>query len=174
MEAARNAGVHLAFFSGNEVFWKTRWENSTDGSATPHRTLVCYKETHADAEIDPSPEWTGTWRDPRFSPPADGGRPENALTGTLFKVNGYESRSIVVPQAEGRMRFWRNTSAAALALPTDKLTLPLGTLGYEWDHSPNDGFRPAGLIHLSNATYNVPAELKDFGDWTDREPSRTT
>ena len=32
VEAARAAGVHLAFFSGNEVFWKTRWENSIDGS----------------------------------------------------------------------------------------------------------------------------------------------
>ena len=55
VEAARDAGVHLAFFSGNEVFWKTRWENSIDGSSTPHRTLVCYKETHANAKIDPSP-----------------------------------------------------------------------------------------------------------------------
>ena len=41
IEAARNAGVHLAFFSGNEVYWKTRWENN-DG--TEDRTLVCYKE----------------------------------------------------------------------------------------------------------------------------------
>ena len=47
------------------------------------------------------PTWTGTWRDPRFSPPSDGGRPENALTGTIFKVNGYESRSIARP-AGGR------------------------------------------------------------------------
>ena len=29
VEAARAAGVNLAFFSGNEIFWKTRWENST-------------------------------------------------------------------------------------------------------------------------------------------------
>src|SRR2546430_1469882 len=28
VEAARDAGVHLAFFSGNEMFWKTRWEPS--------------------------------------------------------------------------------------------------------------------------------------------------
>ena len=48
VEAARDAGVHLAFFSGNEVFWKTRWENA-------HRTLVSYKETHANAKIDPAP-----------------------------------------------------------------------------------------------------------------------
>ena len=65
VEAARNAGVHLAFFSGNAVFWKTRWESSVDGSGTPYRTLVCYKETHANAKIDPNPAWTGSWRDPR-------------------------------------------------------------------------------------------------------------
>src|SRR5262249_36873268 len=48
VEAARGAGVHLAFFSGNEMFWKTRWEAGLDG--TPSRTLVCYKETHAGAK----------------------------------------------------------------------------------------------------------------------------
>ena len=53
VEAARNAGVHLGFFSGNEVFWKTRWEASIDGTSTPYRTLVSYKETHANARIDP-------------------------------------------------------------------------------------------------------------------------
>ena len=35
VEAARSAGVNLAFFSGNEVFWKTRWENSISASGTP-------------------------------------------------------------------------------------------------------------------------------------------
>ncbi len=89
VETARDAGLHLAFFSGNEVFWKTRWEASIDGSGTSHRTLVCYKETHADAKTDPSPEWTGTWRDPRpFNPQGPAGSaattPENALTGTIF------------------------------------------------------------------------------------------
>ena len=71
VEAARDAGVDLAFFSGNEIFWKTRWESSTaDGSSTDHRTLVSYKETHAGAKIDPEPNiWTGTWRDVRpFNP----------------------------------------------------------------------------------------------------------
>ena len=34
VEAARDAGVNLAFFSGNEVFWKTRLEPSIDGSNT--------------------------------------------------------------------------------------------------------------------------------------------
>ena len=49
VKAARDAGVNLAFFSGNEVFWKTRWEPSIDGSNTPNRTLVTYKETHYNA-----------------------------------------------------------------------------------------------------------------------------
>ena len=82
-------GVNLAFFSGNEMFWKTRWEPSIDGSNTPNRTLVTYKETHYNAPTDPQdpPTWTGTWLDPRFSPPADGGHPENALTGQLFDVD---------------------------------------------------------------------------------------
>jgi hypothetical protein len=43
VELARDAGVHLAFFSGDEVFWKTRFESSIDGSATKYRTLVTYK-----------------------------------------------------------------------------------------------------------------------------------
>ncbi len=51
VEAARAAGKSLAFFSGNEVFWKTRWESSIDSSGTPYRTLVCYKDTHGGKTI---------------------------------------------------------------------------------------------------------------------------
>src|SRR5438552_10584115 len=107
VEAARNAGVHLTFYSGNEIFWKTRWENSIDGSGTAYRTLVTYKETHANAVIDPAdpPTWTGSWRDPRFSPPADGGRPENAVTGQWWKVNSGTS-AITVPFAYSKFRLW--------------------------------------------------------------------
>ena len=165
VEAARAAGLHLAFFSGNEVFWKTRWEASIDGSNTPYRTLVSYKETHANAVIDPAdpPTWTGTWRDPRFSPPADGGRPENALTGTIFKVNsGTPTAAIAVPAALGKMRFWRNTSVATLAAGATA-TLTAGTLGYEWDEEPNNGFRPSGLMHLSSVTLGGAQILLDYG-----------
>ena len=163
VEAARNAGVSLAFFSGNEVFWKTRWENSIDGSGTPRRTLVCYKETHANAKIDPLPNvWTGTWRDPRFSPPADGGRPENALAGTIFAVNDGATTNIVIPEADGKMRFWRNTSVATLASGTSA-TLPSSTLGYEWDVDLDNGSRPAGLFQLSTTTVPNAPILLDFG-----------
>ena len=45
LEAARDAGVNLAFFSGSEAFWKTKWDNSIDGTNTAFRTLTGYKET---------------------------------------------------------------------------------------------------------------------------------
>ena len=163
VEAARAAGVNLAFFSGNEVFWKTRWENSIDGSGTPYRTLVTYKETTANAKIDPTSVWTGTWRDPRFSPPADGGRPENQLTGTLFMNNDTGvPYAITVPAADGKMRLWRNTavahqSAGAVA------TLPGGTLGYEWDTDPDNGFRPPGVVRNSTTTISSNGVLQDYG-----------
>jgi hypothetical protein len=156
VEAARAAGVNLAFFFGNGIFWKTRWEPSIDGTNTPYRTLVCYKETTADRPIDPAdpPIWTGTWRDARFSPPADGGRPENGLSGTIFMVNEWRHDAIKVPQADGKMRFWRNTSIAGLA-PGRVAILPTGTLGDEWDVDADNGFRPAGLIRLSTTTLTV-------------------
>jgi Domain of unknown function (DUF4082)/Bacterial Ig-like domain/Bacterial Ig domain/Glycosyl hydrolases family 16 len=162
VETARAAGVHLAFFSGNESFWKTRWDSSIDGSGTSYRTLVCYKETHANAKIDPLPNvWTGTWRDPRFSPPADGGRPENAMTGTIFMVNCC-TYAITVPQADGKMRFWRNTSIATLG-SGQTATLPNGTLGYEWDEDLDNGVRPAGLVRLSTTTVGGVQLLLDYG-----------
>jgi Domain of unknown function (DUF4082)/Bacterial Ig domain len=170
VQAARDAGVNLAFFSGNEMFWKTRWENSIDGTNTPNRTLVSYKETFAFAKLDPQdpPTWTGTWRDPTFSPPADGGKPENALTGTLFMVNGGGSDddgtlSIKVPAADGKMRFWRNTAVANLA-PNATYTLPAGTLGFEFDEDIDNGFRPAGAFQLSTAQYTMTTDLLlDYG-----------
>jgi hypothetical protein len=173
VEAARGAGTNLAFFTGNGVFWKTRWESSIDGANTPFRTLVGYKETHANAVIDPNdpPTATGTWRDPRFgpggtlSPTADGGRPENGLMGTLFMVNGprVPPDSIQIPAADGKMRFWRNTSIAGLTTG-QTATLPAGTLGFEWDVDADNGFRPAGLVRLSTTVVNMTGDyLQDFG-----------
>ena len=95
VEAARDAGVNLAFFSGNEVFWKTRYGPSIDGANTASRTLTSYKETHFDA---PSTRRTrGVDRDvadPRLSPPADGGRPaERAHRAALPGQLGHDATS---------------------------------------------------------------------------------
>jgi hypothetical protein len=163
VKAARDAGVHLAFWSGNEIFWKTRWENSTDSSATPYRTLVCYKETIDQQVLDPSdpPTWTGSWRDPRFSPPGDGGNPENALSGTIFMVDAYRTDTLTIPFPMTKLRFWRNTSVAAVQ--TGSASLVKNLLGYEWDEAPDNGFQPAGLIRLSSTTLPVDSYLLDYG-----------
>jgi hypothetical protein len=182
VEAARDAGVNLAFWSGNEVYWKTRWETSIDDSGTPYRTLVCYKEggqiapplsqnltagmdaasalaalqawhdsivaaagdSSVEWAVDPSDEWTGLWRDERNE-----GDPENSLTGTMFKVNSYREDTISVSDAFSDLRFWANTRVANLK-PGQTTQLAPGTLGYEWDVNPDNGFRPEGLINLSS------------------------
>jgi hypothetical protein len=157
VEAARDAGVHLAFFSGNAVYWKTRWEPSLDAARAPHRTLVCYKETTA--KLDPAPVWTGRWRDPRFSPPNDGGRPENALMGTIFTVDATRNDPLTVRAEHGRLRFWRRTRVADLP-PGESVAFP-EILGYEWDEDLANGHRPAGLIRLSSSTFDVPSRLNE-------------
>ncbi len=164
VEAAREAGVNLAFFSANEVFWKTRWGPSTEGSETPYRTLTSYKETHFEGPVDPKdpPTWTGAWRDPRV-PNADGGKPENALTGQQFEVNS-GTAEITVPAQYSKLRVWRNTAVANLA-PGQTLTLApgTGTLGYEWDEDVDNGFRPAGEFDLSSTTVTELQSFIDYG-----------
>ena len=101
VEAAREAGVNLAFFSANEIFWKTRWGASIDGSNTAYRTLTSYKETHFEGPVDPNdpPTWTGAWTDPRGGPADDGGKPQNALTrpavrGQLGHLRGHRAQQL--------------------------------------------------------------------------------
>lgn len=162
VEAARDAGVHLGFFSGNEIFWKIRWEPSIDASGTPYRTLVCYKETHDGQKIDPLPDvWTGTWRDARpFNP--EGAQPENALIGQIFTVNAWRYDPILVPAEYGRLRFWRNTEIARLQ-PGEIARLDGANLGHEWDEDLDNGFRPAGLMHLSETTVDNVSYIHDHG-----------
>ena len=124
VEAARDAGVNLAFWSGNEVWWKTRWESSLDSTPDPYRTLVTYKESHLTA-TDPSGIWTGTWGDP-LNP--DGPDPQNALTGTLFAVNSYRTDTITVSSDFSKLLFWANTDVANLQ-PGQSIQLAPGTLG---------------------------------------------
>ncbi|MBX4862009.1 DUF4082 domain-containing protein, partial [Rhizobium bangladeshense] len=169
VEAARDAGVNLMFWSGNEVYWRTRWGNAYSADGTPYRTLISYKETWSpSASIDPSNEWTGTFRDPRLSPPAvGGGNPENSLTGQLFKVDdvGSNLQAIKVGYDDANLRFWRNTSVANLQ-PGQTATLTKNYLGYEWDEAVDNGFDPAGLVKLSSTTVPVSTYLLDYGNTT--------
>ncbi|MFE2480149.1 DUF4082 domain-containing protein [Streptomyces sp. NPDC059389] len=156
---ARRAGLHQTYFSGNEVFWKTRLAPSIDGAATANRTLVCYKETklsfpQPNGVPDPSGIWTGTFMDPASSTNGRPYQPQNQLTGSLFSVNGYRSDAITVPGAFAKMRLWRNTTVANLT-PSQTATFPTGTLGYEWDSDVEDAARPPGQIAMSSTTVDI-------------------
>jgi hypothetical protein len=156
VEAARNAGVHLAFFSGNEIYWKTRWENSAYGTNNSYRTLVCYKEgtlgeTVCGTKCDPTPAWTGLWRSGCEYPAGGACLPENALSGQI-SWDGSTS-SIKVPAAYRNLRFWRNTSIVNLG-SEDEATLPFGTLGYEWNFEQYAESNPRGRITMSSTVFN--------------------
>jgi hypothetical protein len=174
--SARNAGVNLAFFTGNEMYWKTRYAASEDGSNTPYRTLITYKETHfTPPQVDPQdpPTWTGTWGDPRMSPPADGANPSNALTGQMFLVNSGTS-DITVPYQYSKLQLWRNTSIAQLTQGQSVTLAPgSGTLGYEWDVDADNGFRPAGEFDLSSTTVSGVQPFIDYGTNTTNNQTET-
>jgi len=156
-EDARAAGKHLAFFSGNESYWKTRWENSVDGSNTPFRTMVCYKEgslptpsekaCFAKCDVTTN-EWTGLWRDGCGYPGVtDACKPENALTGEI-SWDG-TSGAMLVPDTYKNLRFWRNTPVATLPNGATA-TMTNNTLGYEFDWEQYEDSYPAGRVTMSS------------------------
>ena len=149
MTAARDAGVDLAYFSGNLMWWKTRWANSQYGNEA-YRTLITYKESLDSKQTDPAdpPTWTGSWRDPRFVASGDDSdQPENALTGQLWTVNCCSYADTASSQFSKDL-LWRNTAVASLA-SGKTYTMPAQTLGYEWDSDLDNGLRPAGEIDMT-------------------------
>ena len=179
--AARDAGVNLAFFSGNQDYWKIRWENSIDGSSTPYRTLVTYKESK-NGPIDPLDSaptwtWTGTWRDPNGGLPRDGSLPENAMSGTIYmddRTSNDLGISMNVPASRRQSTVLRNTSVANLA-PGQVATLGQFVVGYEVDEDLDNGFRPAGLIDMSSTTFSTTSHVLDQSGtrWSVRAPRHT-
>jgi hypothetical protein len=143
VEEARDAGVHLIFASGNEVFYRTTFDDS-------RRTLTCAKQCPPDL-------WQAT-------------RPENSLTGALFAaqfdghVNAIDGKSLFairVPSEYGRLRFWANTDIATLP-PGQALELGQQTLGYEGNKYSDEGNRPDGLFPLSENDFNLDGGVWNF------------
>ncbi|MCO5064180.1 MAG: DUF4082 domain-containing protein [Rhizobiaceae bacterium] len=165
VENARDSGVNLAFWSGNEIYWKVQWAADAEGNA--YRTLVSYKETWGLRE-NPTDISTGTWRDPRFAD--EGQEPENSLTGTMFSVDAYRADTITIPYEMSNLRFWRNTDVSELQ-PGETYALVQNLLGYEWDSDVENGYRPAGLINMSLSTVEVNQYLRDYGTQVGYNPA---
>jgi len=72
-QAARDAGVNLAFMGANTAYWQIRYEASSSG--VPDRVVVCYRDANADPNPDPTLK-TINWRDL--------GRPEQQLIGIQY------------------------------------------------------------------------------------------
>jgi len=60
--AARDSGVNIAFFSGDNIAWRVRYENAPNNSnPTPNRILVAYKSAAAEDPIRDSQLVTTSW-----------------------------------------------------------------------------------------------------------------
>eukprot|EP00754_Rhynchopus_humris_P045942 Rhum_TRINITY_DN5427_c0_g2::Rhum_TRINITY_DN5427_c0_g2_i1::g.17413::m.17413 len=151
--------THLIFLSGNEAYWRVRWE---DG----HRTMAIYKETQASEKLDVTAaglkDWTGTWRDAAPQNPV-GSMPENALTGTIWTVNAWRQDALQLPHRYARLRFWRHTEAQRSTRPHQKAVLMKALLGHEWDEDLDNGFRPSHAIRLSETTVENVQHIYDGG-----------
>lgn len=162
--AARDSGTSLMFLSGNSQYWKIRWEAAPqpdpDFHKSDYRVMVCYKDSQSATQLDPV-EWTGTWRDGRPIN-KEGPEPENALTGTIFTANAQRMDAFEVPYVYRNARLWRNTSVRQL-LPGQVYRTARGILGHEWDSDIDNGYRPAGLIRLSETTIDNVQYIQDQG-----------
>ena len=121
VEAARDAGVNLAFFSGNEVFWKTRWEHEHRrlGDAVPHARLL---QGDARQREDRS---AGRRLDRHLARPAL--QPARRRRPARERADRHASSwstpgttAIQVPADDGKLRFWRNTSVADAGSRADR------------------------------------------------------
>jgi len=141
VEAARDGGVHLAFLSGDAVYWQARYEPSASGD--PNRTLVVYR-TDADPMCRSNPaRATVRWVDPPLN------RPQHMLTGTLYagQTEPFTQDWIVHDTSS-----WLFTGSGLA--PGDRVR---GLVGKEFDRVPTNMLVPPGIQILSHSPIRVPA-----------------
>lgn len=159
-------GGHSLFMSGNEVFWRARFEYLGDEAR-----LWCYKDTMpgpsevtrtAGQPFDPV-TWTGTWKDTRWAER----QPEWFLTGTDFGMNGVFDYDAIIPKNPyGGLKVWGGSSL----VDTD-ITLT-AVMGFEADHTkptqPAGSYTvlasysraaPGGLSDANGQNYNVVGNI---------------
>jgi hypothetical protein len=149
VEAARDAGVSLAFLGANASYWQMRFE--PDRAGHPDRTVVCYKVESVlhDLALDPfygkdNSRVTTQWRDPLLA------RPENALIGIMYSDLTHQQRGfpwVVNPQIQSPLLDGTGLQPGQ--------HYGCGLVGYEWDRIFTNGATPAGLQVLAvSATRN--------------------
>jgi hypothetical protein len=121
LEAARDAGLNLAFCSANTAYWQVRYEPSSTG--VPNRVIVGYKASAADF-------------DPQYSNPALAttrfrdapvNRPENRLLGVMYGSETTDHAGFPFVVTNSAHPFFRNTGLG------NQSSL-FGIVGNEWDN----------------------------------------
>ncbi|NDJ24006.1 DUF4082 domain-containing protein [Nostoc sp. B(2019)] len=157
VEAARNAGINLGFFSANTCYWRVRFESSTvaAGQVKPDRVMACYKQDWA---LDPVAQQQGPSAATNKFRSVQNQRPENALLGVMYGSdlgNTYGGANFVVTNSGDS--YYANTGLQ----DGDQLNL---LVGYEWDFVVNNGSSPAGLVTLSQSPITPSSLLPNFDE----------
>jgi hypothetical protein len=182
VEAARDAGHHLAFLSSNTAFYQIRLEPSGTGQAD--RTMVGYKYKNQAtsstgdpfADSDPSNDHLITvfWRDPLWL-----NRPEDSLVGVMYNrilpagapldtdiviANGSHWACRGACSTGDTLR--RLLGVEADALTYESLVLPSGVIGLSpYDAGVDgDGQPRSGVSHMT--TYDAPSGATVFATGT--------
>jgi hypothetical protein len=133
VEAARDAGVNLGFFSANSAYWQVRFEPSA-ASGTADRVMVCHKKASRDPavadRIDAS-HATDKWRSAAVD------QPEDALIGVMYAGDPVDADIVI--EAADHWVFDGTGLEPGSVLP--------GLLGYEVDAV--QGRSPPGLQVLA-------------------------
>ncbi|MFM9883539.1 MAG: N,N-dimethylformamidase beta subunit family domain-containing protein, partial [Burkholderiales bacterium] len=139
VEAARNAGVNLAFFGANNIYWQIRLEPSAL-TGQPNRTVVGYKYDPDPIEGTNPTLATYTWRETSRAP-ID--RPEAALIGVMYDFNTVDLNMVIADCSS-----W--VCAGTNLQPGDVLP---GMLGYEVDRiAPSS---PVGITAITSSPYDA-------------------
>ncbi len=141
VEAARDRGISLGFFSANTCYWQIRFEDSQATGAI-NRTIVTYKERSdldpfmQDTMTDNDRQITTRWRQSPVS------LPEAALIGVMYQTDPVMADLTLASTSPDWVL--ANTGLK----PGD--TLP-GLLGYEVDRMTNAS--PSGTVAIAHSPY---------------------
>lgn len=161
--AARDAGVHLGFFTSNTSFWRIRFEPDPV-TGEPDSVMVTYKTTES-GPPDPGGEPTTTWRDPQGA-----NDPENSLQGVMYVGdNGAFFFPLRITAARVSDRIYRNTGLEAMP-PNTYVDVGDQIVGWEWDAVVDNGRTPDGLTILAE-TPVYGSLLQDAGNYVNNRLS---
>lgn len=139
VEAARDAGVSIAFFGGNEAYWQGRLEDSSAGVRA--RVLTVYKDATLDPLARTNPkEATVLFADPPVS------RPQSLLSGLAYGSNTTPDYQPWRAAATDSWIFDGTAIATGESFP--------GIVGYEYNHMAVPSERPVGLTVVGSSGVN--------------------